>query len=214
MNTNKLNILIKYCLNNNGNYISGIYENRNSVFVVQCQRNHVWNVSYRSLVSEKHWCRKCFSDKMKTHNPGTREDVKLKIKNTWNKKYDGHPIFNKDIYLKQARKINSPHINYHWLTNEEIICQGSWEDKVINYLNVKQIDYDWQPKAFITNLKTISGKRFSTYRPDLYLKDENKWIEIKGFFRRDALEKWNWFHKEYPNSELWDKEKLKQLGVL
>jgi len=44
--------------------------------------------------------------------------------------------------------------------------------------------------------------------------EKKKWIEIKGYFRKDAKKKWNWFHKEYPNSELWDKNKLKEMGLL
>ena len=53
-----------------------------------------------------------------------------------------------------------------------------------------------------------------TYRPDLYLPAEDKWIEIKGYFRADAEEKWNWFHKEYPNSELWNDEKLRKMKII
>ena len=30
----------------------------------------------------------------------------------------------------------------------------------------------------------------------------------------DAREKWDWFHKEYPNSELWNKKKLQNMGIL
>jgi len=28
------------------------------------------------------------------------------------------------------------------------------------------------------------------------------------------MKKWLWFHKQHPNSELWDKEKLIELGIL
>ena len=53
-----------------------------------------------------------------------------------------------------------------------------------------------------------------TYRPDLYLPDSDVWIEIKGYFRKDAKIKWDWFHKEHPNSELWNEEKLKEMKIL
>jgi hypothetical protein len=53
-----------------------------------------------------------------------------------------------------------------------------------------------------------------TYRPDLYLTKERKWIEIKGYFYDDAEEKWNWFHETYPNSELWNEKKLKEMRIL
>ena len=33
-----------------------------------------------------------------------------------------------------------------------------------------------------------------------------KWIEVKGYFWGDALEKWDWFKSIKSNSELWDKK--------
>jgi hypothetical protein len=53
-----------------------------------------------------------------------------------------------------------------------------------------------------------------TYRPDLYLAEQDKWVEIKGFFRKDAQDKWDWFHSSYANSELWNKPKLIELEIL
>jgi hypothetical protein len=53
-----------------------------------------------------------------------------------------------------------------------------------------------------------------TYRPDLYLIDQGVWIEIKGYFRKDAQEKWDWFKSQFPNAELWDKKKLKEMRIL
>lgn len=51
------------------------------------------------------------------------------------------------------------------------------------------------------------------YIPDCYLPIEDKWVEIKGRFLGDAKEKWDWFHSTYPNSELWDRPKLKSMGL-
>ena len=56
--------------------------------------------------------------------------------------------------------------------------------------------------------------KIKTYRPDCYLPDEDLWIEIKGYFREIGKVKWSWFHNQHPNSELWNEEKLKELGVL
>ena len=57
-----------------------------------------------------------------------------------------------------------------------------------------------------------------TYRIDAKILDglhADKWIEIKGFFRGEvSRRKWEWFHKEYPLSELWDGQLLSKLGVL
>lgn len=95
----------------------------------------------------------------------------------------------------------------HWKTKEKLVCQGSWEQKVVNYMNTFKLDYFWQPKTFTTSF----GKR---YRPDMYVADWNVWVEIKGLWRDGAKEKWEWFHSIYPNSELWDYKELKSLEIL
>lgn len=120
---------------------------------------------------------------------------------------------NKEIALKIAKSQAHSTTKVHWKTGEELVCQASWEPKVVDYLNTNKIEYLWQPKVFVTPVLTQGGRN-STYRPDLFLINENKWIEIKGWFRDDAKLKWDWFQSEYPNSELWDKKKLKEMGIL
>lgn len=117
------------------------------------------------------------------------------------------PMQNKEISLKSAKFSNKCTIKVHWKTNEELVCQASYEPKVVDYLNNNKIDYLWQPQVF----KMPNGR---TYRPDLFLVESNTWVEIKGYFRKDALEKWDWFQSEYPNSELWNEKRLKEMGIL
>lgn len=117
-----------------------------------------------------------------------------------------YPCQNPTIALKQARKSNYSQIKYHWKTNKELVCIGGYESKTVDYLNKNQINYHWQPKIFIMP----NGK---TYCPDLYLPDQDLWIEIKGYMRPDALEKWQWFKAKY-KAELWDKPKLVEMGIL
>ena len=140
--------------------------------------------------------------------PAQKPEIQEKIKQVNIKKY-GFPcsLQNPTIALKAAKSSNNSAILIHWFSNEEIICIASYEIAVVNYLNTNNIDYLWQVQTF-----TMLDNK--TYRPDIYLPNEDKWIEIKGYFRDDAEEKWNWFHKEYQNSELWDKGKLKELGIL
>lgn len=114
--------------------------------------------------------------------------------------------------LKAAKHSNNSYILYHWKTGEEVVCVASYEKKTIEYLNFNRINYIWQKAKF--NLPPDGNGKVKTFRPDCYLSDQDLWIEIKGYFRKDAREKWEWFHKEYPNSELWDKNKLKELKIL
>jgi len=118
-----------------------------------------------------------------------------------------HPQKNKEISLKSARGRNTSVIKIHWLDTKELVCTASYEPKVVDYFNENKINFIWQGAVFVMP----DGR---TYRPDFYLPDTDTWGEIKGHFWKDAEEKWNWFHAEYPNSELWDKEKLKSLGLL
>ena len=121
-----------------------------------------------------------------------------------------YPSQNHEIALKGALSSNNSYVYFHWKTNKRLVCQGTWEAAVVEHLNKQKINFDWQ-----IQFKMPNGK---FYTPDLYLSDQDLWIEIKGAFRTwspkdDAEQKWNWFHKEHPNSELWDKQKIKMLGL-
>jgi hypothetical protein len=118
-----------------------------------------------------------------------------------------NPMQVPEIALRAAKSSNLSHTLHHWKTGQEIVCVGSYEQKTVQYFNENRINFLWQPKTFTTP----SG---STYRPDCYLPDQDLWIEIKGYFYDDAKEKWEWFQSVYPNSELWDKQKLQQLKIL
>lgn len=83
-----------------------------------------------------------------------------------------------------------------WNSGEELRCTASFEEIAVDCLNANKINYKWQPEVF----KMPNGR---TYRPDLYLVDQDLWVEIKGWMRPDAKIKWDWFCSQYPNSELW-----------
>ncbi len=170
-------------------YVNSGY--KHNIKCLKC--NHIWKQKYNTL-QQGYGCFKC-----------SRE----KAKQTCLKRYNViNPTQNKEIALKAARSSNNYSIHYHWLTGEELVCVGSYEEQVVYYLNNLRINYLWQPKVFTLS----TGK---TYRPDFYLVDQNLWVEIKGWMRKDALEKWNEFHSIiHPNSELWDKAKLKEMRIL
>lgn len=119
-----------------------------------------------------------------------------------------HVSQNREISRRQRAAQRHVFQKVHWESREIIACTGSYESKVIDYLNTHKIAYDWEPRGFAMP----SGR---IYFPDFYLKREDKWIEIKGYFMQEiSKEKWDWFHSEYPNSELWNKNKLKELKIL
>jgi len=129
-------------------------------------------------------------------------------KNTFIKKTGyPHALCNPVTAQKAMRSSNKSYIERHWKTGQELVCTGSYELAVVLFLNQKQIFFEWQPKSFQTSLGTH-------YIPDLYLPDQDLWVEIKGYMRPHSKVKWDWFHAEHPNSELWNLSKLKELRIL
>lgn len=181
----------EFALNKGGQCLSDEYVNADLKLQWQCDKGHTWKSTW-STIKADHWCPKCKPERARATNI-----IRYGVPS---------PIQHPDIALKVARAQNKTTIKNHWKTNEELVCQGSYEAKTVNYLNNNKIDYLWQPKIFKLSK--------STYRPDLYLVQEDKWVEIKGYMRPDAQIKWDEFKKMFPTAELWDRSKLKQLSVL
>ncbi len=198
-------------------FLDNEYHSCMTQYNIRCLKcGYEWKQNYNSL-QQGRGCVKCAVEKRKKtclEKYGKKfinqvEVFKNKAKSTNFSKYGClNPMQNHVIALKSAKKVNHPELHYHWLTGEEIWTQGSYESSTIYDLNNRRINYLWQPKTFTL----ANGK---TYRPDLYLIDEDKWVEIKGYFRKDALEKWTEFHEKIcPNSELWDGPKLKEFKII
>lgn len=112
----------------------------------------------------------------------------------------------RDILIKnhsQQWKVKGFH---HWKTGEPVFCTGTYEKKVVGWLNFNKIDFDWQ-----IPFKMDDG---STYFIDLYLIEKDLYVEIKGRWNKRSWEKWTEFHSKYPNSEVWDKTVLRQMGLI
>lgn len=118
-----------------------------------------------------------------------------------------HHMQDADQALKVARSQTRHSIEKHWKTGEELTCVASYEVATVAWWNKNRVNFLWQPQTFLMP----DGH---TYRPDAYLIDQDLWVEIKGYFRPAGRKKWRWFHREYSNSELWDKRKLQRLGIL
>ena len=136
-----------------------------------------------------------------------RIEVKEKRKQVFIKKYGcENPMQSCDIASKSARNQVNSTILTHWKTGEEIVCVAGYEPKVIQYFNTNKIDYEWQIQFDMPD-----GRKYTV---DAYLPEQNLYIEIKGYFRKDAKEKFDWFCSEHPNTELWNEQKLKELKIL
>lgn len=182
----------EYAAKNGGECLSKEYKNNRQDMIWKCGCGHIWETRFSYIKNTNSWCPKCSLQRQK---------------NTMLERYGvTNPSLVPDFALKIARKTNAPSIKHHWSTDEELVCQGGYEPKVVDYLNANHINYQWQQTTF-----TLSDGK--TYRPDFYLVDSDTWVEIKGYFRDDAKKKWDEFQQTHSNSELWDKKKLLELGI-
>lgn len=220
----------------NGWCLSTSYKTSSDPMKWKCSFGHIWSTTLSGVKSGK-WCPKCGykSTAQKQSLDGIKEAHDLASENNgkclsksyentktslkWNCKCGNiwHAGFGsikyskswcpKCSYKKAAISRNDSCMMSHWKTGEELVVTASYEKAVVKYLNENKINYDWQPQTF----KMPSGR---TYRPDMYLYSIGKWVEIKGHFWGRSREKWDWFQTVKPNSELWNTEKLKQMGII
>ena len=76
--------------------------------------------------------------------------------------------------------------------------RSAWEANIARYYNYLGIKWEYEPKTFVfANIKRGSV----SYTPDFYLINEDKWIEVKGWFDGKSKTKLKRFkqqyHKEY-----------------
>lgn len=220
-----------------GECLSDRYINNITKMLWKCKENHIWYAPLNNIKSG-HWCRKCADNinainyRMKDGLDIAKQIAEYKDGRCLSTEYiNNHTkmkwrcgcgyvwystlanIKNNNRWcpecaqLKRAISSNKSYTLSHWKTGEELICTASYEKAVVEYLNVNQINFKWQPRSFTMP----SGRK---YYPDMYLLSTKKWIEIKGYFWGDARKKWDWFQTIKPNSELWDKNVLKSMGIL
>jgi hypothetical protein len=118
-----------------------------------------------------------------------------------------HHMQNTEVFLKNMRKQRHHYKEVHWKSQQILDCTGTWEVATVRWLNERKIDFIWQPRAF----KMPNGK---TYRPDAFIIDMNLWIDVKGYFPETSRFKCDWFKTIMPNFEVWQNDKLHELGIL
>lgn len=120
-----------------------------------------------------------------------------------------YPLQNCDVFKKAQRSRSIRTVYSHWKSQEELVCIGSYERAFVEWCNNHQIDFDWQ-----ISHRMPDGR---TYIVDAFIKTgefANTWVEIKGWLTETAKEKWEWFHSEHSNSQMWTKTCLEEKGIL
>jgi hypothetical protein len=123
------------------------------------------------------------------HNFGKHpsEEARAKMRaNHADVKGEKHPMFGKPPTHGIGRI-------YESIRNGPLWTRSSYERRFITVSDDLCYSFDWEPKAFELE---INGKK-TTYRPDVFVRDLNLWIEIKGYWRDGAKEKFEAFKNRY-----------------
>lgn len=180
-----------YAINKEGLCLNDKYINNRIPMHWQCKCGNDWWANWDNI-KRGHWCPKC---------------AKSKAMETCFKKYGWYNILQANNYiLKGTKTCNKLYTIIDKQNNKIYTCQGLYEYYTVKSLVERNIKFEWQIPFWMPNKKK--------YTVDLYFPNEDKYVEIKGYFWKDAQEKWEWFHIEHPNSELWMKDQLVKYGFL
>lgn len=112
-----------------------------------------------------------------------------------------HISQNREIALRMSRGGSRRILVRHWKTGEEITCTASYEYAVVNELNRRQLDFDYQIRFQLSKW---------VYYCDFYIKDWDVYVETKGFMRPINQLKWDEFKIMYPTAQLWRTKEVKE----
>ena len=112
---------------------------------------------------------------------------------------------NKDILSSTFGKCTNIYQNFYY---NRLPFRSSWEANFAKWLDLSGIKWKYESRTF--NLGN------TTYTPDFYLPEFDCYIEIKGYWRKDAKQKVNKFKRKFKNIFLlvFEKDKLNTLGVI
>jgi len=85
--------------------------------------------------------------------------------------------------------------------------RSSWEAAVARYFDFHGTKYLYEPKRF----KLPNGL---SYLPDFFILAENKYIEVKGWYRDDYRKKVDLFEGMGNTIEVWELDVLVEMGIL
>ncbi len=151
---------------------------------------------------------------MKLHT----ENHKQKLREDW--LGSNNPMNNPEVRAKVSGKNSfwygkqTPHGKKSYSHTSPIqgeILMFRWEELYATYLESIGEPYLYEPKTF----ELILNSKPTTYTPDFFLLNKNKYVEIKGYWRDDSKPKYNTFKNQYPDIkiDLLMKEELNELGI-
>lgn len=90
----------------------------------------------------------------------------------------------------------------------DIYFRSSWEINFAKFLDLSNVKWKYESKTFDLGN--------TTYTPDFYLPEFDCYIEIKGYWRTDALNKYKRFKRKYSNTniKILHKKKMQEMSLI
>lgn len=94
--------------------------------------------------------------------------------------------------------------------------RSSYEIVMAEYLDFSGITWEYEARAFPVNYILDGKQKQGTYSPDFYLPEIDRYIEVKGWWRKIAKAKFAAFREQYPyiEIEVWMEKELQLVGAL
>lgn len=161
-------------------------------------------------------CKSCIARTLHKNKIVSEETRKKMSAASWAKNGGTHPLQGKNHTIetkvklsKAACRQNKSYKAVHQYLGIKglIFMKSSWEVKYAQWLDSNGLEWQYEPEFELSN--------GYSYLPDFQL-SSGVIIEIKGYMRQDAQEKWDLFCSDYPNvdKQLLRKEDLKKLGII
>jgi hypothetical protein len=158
---------------------------------------------------------------MSEHSLGRKhtEETKLKLsianKGEKNGFYGKHHKEESKRYGKDNNMFGKVPAHCKKVWYKDTCFRSTWESKTAEYFDKNNILWTYETDIIEINYSFEDKEKISTYRPDFFLINEGKYIEVKGHWRYGYKEKFDAALKvsKYP-IELWDRIVLKEKGIL
>lgn len=145
----------------------------------------------------------------------TRKKISIAVTGEKNGFYGKHHREESKRYGKDNHMYGKtpPHAKKCWY--KDVCFRSTWEVKTAKYFDDNKIKWTYETDVIEVKYIIDGKEKIATYRPDFFLVDYKKYIEVKGLWRKGYKEKFIEAQKisKYP-IELWDKTILKQMGIV
>jgi hypothetical protein len=117
---------------------------------------------------------------------------------------------------KKNGHYGKPAANIKRVYYKDVCMRSSWETAYAKWLDENCIKWLYEPKAFEITYEYQGDIKENCYWPDFYLPELNEWVEIKGWWRGAAKNKFDAFKNKYKDCtiKLLMQKDLEELNII